>query len=167
MCVEKLCCDGNLYCNTLKKQLWLQTMVRLAFKTTALFAHQYKLILYKLILFYMMICGSGTETTMDLCGSMRAPLIYSSSWIRTSSPKTETFSIRTYRWVGKNPVDQSGCCWWLWFVWYKVVCQQAYVASFPGPSFLSLVACSPRTQAPWGWERIPGSHYLCMCIIGL
>ena len=41
-------------------------MVRLAFKATALFAHQYKLILYKLILFYMMICGSGTETTMDL-----------------------------------------------------------------------------------------------------
>ena len=43
---------------------------------------------------YMMICGSGTDSEISLCGSIRPPLMYSSSFTTTSSPSTLTFSMR-------------------------------------------------------------------------
>jgi hypothetical protein len=42
---------------------------------------------------YMMICGSGTDSDISLCGNIRPPFMYSSSLTSTSSPSTETFSI--------------------------------------------------------------------------
>lgn len=45
----------------------------------------------------MIICGSGDESEMDLCGSILPPLIYNSSLTITSSPSTDTPSIRTYK----------------------------------------------------------------------
>ena len=60
-----------------------------------------------------MICGSGEESEIDLWGRIRPPLIYNSSLTITSSPSTDTPSIRTYNktyegiitckpWVGKK-----------------------------------------------------------------
>lgn len=43
-----------------------------------------------------MICGSGEESEIDLWGRIRPPLIYNSSLTITSSPSTDTPSIRTY-----------------------------------------------------------------------
>ena len=45
---------------------------------------------------HMMTCGSGTEAPMDLCGRTLPPLMYSSSLTVTSSPNTDTFSMRTW-----------------------------------------------------------------------
>ena len=45
---------------------------------------------------HMIICGSGTDSEISLCGSIRPPLMYSSSFTTTSSPRTDTFSIRAY-----------------------------------------------------------------------
>lgn len=45
---------------------------------------------------YIMICGSGTDSEISLCGSIRPPLMYSSSLTMTSSPSTLTFSIRAF-----------------------------------------------------------------------
>jgi len=44
----------------------------------------------------MMICGSGTDSEISLCGSIRPPLMYSSSLTTTSSPRTLTFSMRAF-----------------------------------------------------------------------
>lgn len=62
-----------------------------------------------------MICGSGEESEIDLWGRIRPPLIYNSSLTITSSPSTDTPSIRTYNktyegiitckpWVGKKKI---------------------------------------------------------------
>lgn len=44
----------------------------------------------------MIICGSGTDVAIFLCGNTCPPLIYVSSFTITSSPKTVTPSIRTH-----------------------------------------------------------------------
>lgn len=46
---------------------------------------------------HIMICGSGTEVEMLLCGKTCPPLIYSSSFTITSSPRTVVPSILTHR----------------------------------------------------------------------
>lgn len=58
---------------------------------------------------YMMILGSGTDSLMDLWGRTLAPFRYSSSFTITSSPKTVTFSIRTWgcRWTQRHCVILS------------------------------------------------------------
>lgn len=45
---------------------------------------------------HMMICGSGTDAPMDLCGRTWPPLMYISSFTITSSPSTVVFSMRTH-----------------------------------------------------------------------
>lgn len=45
----------------------------------------------------MIICGSGTDVAILLCGSTWPPLIYNSSLTITSSPSTVIPSIRTHR----------------------------------------------------------------------
>jgi len=46
---------------------------------------------------HIIICGSGTEVEMLLCGKTCPPLIYNSSFTITSSPNTVVPSIRTHR----------------------------------------------------------------------
>lgn len=69
-----------------------------------------------------MICGSGEESEIDLWGRIRPPLIYNSSLTITSSPSTDTPSIRTYNktyegiitckpWVGKK--KKTGNITWI------------------------------------------------------
>jgi len=48
---------------------------------------------------HIMICGSGTDSEISLCGSIRPPLMYNSSFTTTSSPRTLTFSIRAFTYV--------------------------------------------------------------------
>lgn len=46
---------------------------------------------------HIIICGSGTEVEILLCGKTCPPLIYNSSFTITSSPNTVVPSIRTHR----------------------------------------------------------------------
>lgn len=64
--------------------------------------------------FYIIICGSGTDRAMDLCGNTWPPFTYSSSLTITSSPRTVQFSMRTQRpTTERQPTMQpsSHACW--------------------------------------------------------
>lgn len=47
--------------------------------------------------YHIIICGSGTEDAIFLCGNTCPPLMYISSFTITSSPKTVVPSILTQR----------------------------------------------------------------------
>ena len=81
---------------------------------------------------------------MFLWGSMRAPLMYSSSWIRTSSPSTETFSIRTCVW-------EEGCVC-VCMCMYACVCMHGCVYVCMGISVCVYIRA---------WEKERG--YGCVC----
>ena len=86
----------------------------------------------------MMMEGSGTESPMDLCGRMRPPLMYSSSLTITSSPSTDTFSMRTF--CINNIYEFKGIVWFWIFVihilslmWLSMI---SLVISLIGASFI-------------------------------